>query len=253
MADNLSGLSPMLANEGYCVFAMNYGGDPRSMFGGFDDIRDSSLGTFGPFVNKVLAATGASQVDVIGHSEGSVMPRYWMRFGDSINTGGTPKIANMIGIAAISQGVLSADLALKVRTEEPFKSLTAALSKNGCPSCTQMMNGSDYITAINTTAVLPGQNFSGPAQPGVQYLMLATTWDNLVIPYTAGFSDHPQFTNTTLQDGCPIDHADHLSIIFDPRAYDIVLNTLDPAHQREVRCVATRPVFYAREQPRVGA
>ncbi len=249
MADNLSGLSPMLANEGYCVFAMNYGGDPLSIFGGVMDIRESALTQFGPFVDRVLAATDAQQVDVIGHSEGSVMPRYWMKYGPSVAPDGTPKVAHMIGVAPASQGALDAELAERLRSTEPFKSIQQAIADNGCAACLQLMNGSEFMASINSTAPFPGQRFSGPAQPGVSYMMLATTWDNFVVPYRAGFIDHPQFKNQTVQDSCMIDHADHLSIAFDPVAYDLILTELDPANQRAVRCVGTEPAFTSTEQP----
>lgn len=42
--------------------------------GGLTDIRDSAK-ELDAFVNKVLEATSATQVDVIGHSEGTVVPR----------------------------------------------------------------------------------------------------------------------------------------------------------------------------------
>jgi len=42
--------------------------------GGLTDIRDSAK-ELDTFVDKVLEATGATQVDLIGHSEGTVVPR----------------------------------------------------------------------------------------------------------------------------------------------------------------------------------
>ncbi|HBX76904.1 MAG TPA: hypothetical protein DEG43_04600 [Acidimicrobiaceae bacterium] len=249
MADNLSGLSPMLANEGYCVFALNYGGDPLSIFGGVIDIRESAIKQFGPFVDSVLAATKAEQVDIVGHSEGSVMPRYWMRYGSSVASNGSPKVGHMIGVAPASQGALDAELAERLRTNEPFKSVQKALAENGCGACLQLMNGSEFMTSINGAGPFPGERFSGPAQPGVSYMMLATTWDNFVVPYRAGFIDHPQFKNQTVQQSCLIDHADHLSIVFDPVAYDLILNELDLDNPRPVRCVATEPAFTSVEQP----
>lgn len=32
------------------------------------------------FVDQVLNATGASKVNIFGHSEGSIVPRYYLKF-----------------------------------------------------------------------------------------------------------------------------------------------------------------------------
>lgn len=34
------------------------------------------------FVDQVLNATGASKVNIFGHSEGSIVPRYYLKFLD---------------------------------------------------------------------------------------------------------------------------------------------------------------------------
>jgi len=248
MADNMSGISPFLANEGYCVYALNYGGDPQSIFGGVQDIRLSAIDQFGPFVERVLASTGARQVDVVGHSEGSVMPRYWMRFGNSVHPDGTAKVNTLVGVAPASNGAGLAGYAEAMQRTEPFAGLIRELGTNGCGACPQLMRGSDFFRVLNTAEPQPGERFSGPAQPGVRYLMLATSWDNFVVPYRDGFIDHPQFVNTRLQDVCPINHADHLAIIFDPTTLDLIADMLDPAAPRAVRCVATSPVFPADAQ-----
>jgi hypothetical protein len=40
-----------------------------------------------------------------------------------------------------------------------------------------------------------------------------------------------------MQDTCPLDASDHLSIISSPRTGRYILNALDPTHARPVPCV----------------
>lgn len=248
MADNMNGLAPQFANLGYCVFAMTYGATPGGLFGGLADIRRSALEQIGPFIDQVLNTTGARQVDIIGHSEGSVTPRWWMRYGDSVHADGSPKVANFVGIGPASNGADLGGYARQLRTTPPFSGIIDALANNGCAACEQVLAGSELLRDLNTTAARPGEQFSGPVQPGVRYLMLATEWDNFVIPYQYGFLDHPAVKNLTVQQVCDIDQADHLSIVFDPVAYDVIANFLDPQHPVSQRCVPTRPALWPLHQ-----
>lgn len=247
MADSLNGLAPYYANRGYCVFATNYGSF-GTIFGGLADIKKSSMRQFGPFVDRVLAATGADQVDVIGHSEGSIMPRWWMRFGDSTNADGTPKIAKFIGIGPASHGADLDGFANEIRHTFPFSGIIKAMVDTGCGACDQVLAGSQLLGELNSLDPQPGENFTGLAQPGVSYLMLATTYDNFLVPYEFGFLDDPAVTNMTVQDVCPIDQADHLSIVYDPVAYDVMDEFLTPGSVTDQRCVRTRPAFGVKDQ-----
>ncbi|HEX2893658.1 MAG TPA: alpha/beta fold hydrolase [Marmoricola sp.] len=72
---------PLLKNNGYCVFALTYGVTPGSAYpiaalGGLNSIPTSAA-ELGSFIDKVLAATGADQVDIVGHSQGTLMPDYY--------------------------------------------------------------------------------------------------------------------------------------------------------------------------------
>src|SRR3954463_16028398 len=60
--------APLLANNGYCVFMLDY----RDR--GFESI-EAAAGELSAFVDRVLGATGVGQVDVVGHSQGGMMPR----------------------------------------------------------------------------------------------------------------------------------------------------------------------------------
>ena len=111
MNDSWRAASPVLANHGYCVFALNYGGvSPASDFQGTGDIAASAR-QLASFVRQVLAATGAPKVDIVGHSQGGMMPRYYISF-----LGGAAKVAKLIGLAPSNYGTTLDGLAVLGRT-----------------------------------------------------------------------------------------------------------------------------------------
>src|ERR1700760_4760333 len=85
MADGFSALSPLLSDNGYCVFAANFGGAPGNLLQGTGDITQSAA-ELATFVTQVLSTTGAAKVDIVGHSQGGMMPRYYLKF---LGGGGT--------------------------------------------------------------------------------------------------------------------------------------------------------------------
>jgi len=93
MDQNWAVLSPRLKQRGYCVFALNYGNR------GLDRIQDSAR-ELEVFVDRVLRHTGAKKVSIVGHSQGGMMPRYWMKF-----LGGENKVADLVGIAPSNYGI----------------------------------------------------------------------------------------------------------------------------------------------------
>ena len=99
MAENWAMVSPLLADEGYCVSALTYGAEPGDPYiGGLEPIEQSSL-QLAAFIDQVLAATGASKVDLVGHSEGTVMPQYYLKF-----EGGAAKVGKYVALAPLYQG-----------------------------------------------------------------------------------------------------------------------------------------------------
>jgi triacylglycerol esterase/lipase EstA (alpha/beta hydrolase family) len=92
--DNWQAASPLLANHGYCVFTFNYGGtSPSADFQGTGDIAVSA-GQLAAFVSRVLAATGAAKADLVGHSQGGMMPRYYLKF-----LGGARYVNRLVALA----------------------------------------------------------------------------------------------------------------------------------------------------------
>src|SRR5690606_36074878 len=86
--NNWNGLSPILKDKGYCVYALNYGNTNAGLplLNGTGDMIASAK-ELGPFVNKVLTMTDAQQVDLIGHSQGGALIRYYQNL-----LGGAPKV-----------------------------------------------------------------------------------------------------------------------------------------------------------------
>jgi triacylglycerol lipase len=225
MTDNWQTISPLLADNGYCVFALTYGTDPgESELGGLVPMEQSAQ-QLSTFVQKVLAATGASKVDLVGHSEGATMPDYYVKF-----LGGAAYVDHYIGLSSVLEGTTFYGLAA---FEAMDPSGGASLTGSACASCTEFLTGSAFMDKLDA---------GGAAVPGVTYTLIETKYDELVVPYTNSFVTAPNVTDITLQDQCPLDAADHVSIAADPIAAQDVLNALDAAHAKAPACVPVAPV-----------
>jgi triacylglycerol lipase len=185
-------VAPQIRAAGYCVFSLSYGNNATG------DIP-TSAGQLGAFVDQVLAETGAAKVDLVGHSQGGMMPRYWMKFD-----GGASKVDDLVGIAPSNHG-----------TTNPL----AGPAGPFCPACAQQAAGSAFITNLNA---------GGDIQPGPSYTVISTRYDEVVTPYQSQALAGPssQVTNVVLQDKCRLDISEHLTIPDDPATVSWVLNAL---------------------------
>jgi pimeloyl-ACP methyl ester carboxylesterase len=222
-------MAPKLAAAGYCVFALDYGHrddapPPFDQFGGITAMEQSAE-QLALFVDAVREATGAAKVDIVGHSEGSIMPNYYVKF-----LGGAAYVDRYVGITPLWDGtnLLEAgtfnDLGRPSGGTDQFNQL---FFSNSCQSCPEFIRGSDFLKRMNDGP-------TGPRVEGVTYTMVMTKYDELVQPYTSGVMDGA--TNLVVQDQCLNDVSEHGAMAGDPVVLRDVLNALDPAHPQPVNC-----------------
>jgi triacylglycerol esterase/lipase EstA (alpha/beta hydrolase family) len=225
MSDSWQALSPLLYDNGYCVFALNYGSYNGSGALGVYATGEigSSAHQLAKFVNRVLVATGASKVDLVGHSQGGMMPRYYLKF-----LGGATNVHTLVGLAPSNHGT-TLDGIFTLASYFPGSNILLA----DCPACQEQEAGSPFLTQLNT---------GGDTVPGVSYTVIESRNDEVVTPYTSAFLSGPNVTNITLQDQCPLDQGEHLSMPYDHIADADVLTALDPAHPQHPACTPVLPV-----------
>ncbi|HEX8975823.1 MAG TPA: alpha/beta fold hydrolase [Solirubrobacteraceae bacterium] len=226
MSDSWRALSPLLVNHGYCVFALNYGaygGSGKLGIYGVGSI-EASARQLSAFVDRVLAASHARQVDVVGHSQGGMMPRYYLRF-----LGGAAKVHTLVGLAPSNHGTTLNGLSALPKV---FPGVGALLG-SGCPACMEQQRGSAFLRRLGA---------GGDTVPGVHYTVIQSRHDEIVTPFSSAFLSGPHVNNVTLQRQCRLDQGEHLSMPYDHIADGDVLNALDPAHQVKPRCSVVLPV-----------
>lgn len=236
---NWGPMAPRIKNAGYCVYALTYGVNPGtpwplSAMGGLTSMEDSAQ-ELAAFVDKVLASTGAQKVDFVGHSQGTLMPDYYVKF-----LGGAPKVDKYISLAPLWKGTtaggaseFTAKLDAAAATNPSAKAYADLLDEY-CGACSEMSAGSPFIEKMNA---------GGVYAPGVHYTNIMTKYDELVVPWTAGYVEGPDAVNIVVQDTCEQDYSDHLAIAASVRSQAMVLNALDPAHPVPVPCVFVPPFF----------
>jgi triacylglycerol esterase/lipase EstA (alpha/beta hydrolase family) len=227
MADNFSSISPLLYDYGYCVYAFNYGGAAGSPVQGVNDIA-AGAATLSAFVDRVRASTGAAKVDLVGHSQGGMMPRYYLDF-----LGGAAKVNRMVSLAPSSHGT-TLDGLTTLGTDLNILGIANNLLNTACTACVEQEVGSPFMTNLNA---------GGDTVPGVTYTVIETRYDEVVTPYQSALLSGSHVTNIVLQDQCGLDLTDHIGIAFDVIALTDMLNALDPSHHIPVPCVPVAPII----------
>jgi triacylglycerol esterase/lipase EstA (alpha/beta hydrolase family) len=203
--DSWNAISPLLKNNGYCVYTFEYGGT------GFIEATGSIVASASQLrteVDRVLAQTGAAKVDIVGWSQGGMMPRYYLK-----NLGGASKVNALVGLAPSNHGTTLDGLATLAGYFPGALDLVGA----ACQACQDQVRGSAFITALNA---------GGDTVPGVRYTVIQSRYDEVVTPYTSAFLSGSNTTNVLLQARCPLDASEHLSIIYDAIALRWVRNAL---------------------------
>lgn len=207
---NWNAASPYLANRDFCVFTFNYGAGAftAGQFYGLDTIPNSAA-QLKTFVDNVLSRTGASKVDIVGHSQGGMMPRWYIQF-----LGGASKVNSLVALAPSNKGTTLSGIA---GLADLVPGLADTFVFSWCKSCADQVVGSPVLQTLNA---------GGGTSPGVKYTNIVTKYDEVVTPYTNGFLSGSNVTNITVQDGCPIDLGEHLAISYDQRALWYVAQAL---------------------------
>ncbi|MGA5565497.1 esterase/lipase family protein [Streptomyces platensis] len=218
--DNWLGLAPYLLARGYCVFSLDYGQLPGvPFFHGLGPV-DASAQQLAAYVDRVLAATGTEKVDLVGHSQGGMMSRVYLKFH-----GGADKVNTLVGLAPDNHGT---DLNGLTRLLDHFPGAKGYIDKL-TPGLADQIAGSDILNRLNE---------GGDTLPGVHYTVIATKYDEVVTPYRSAFLDGPDVRNVVVQDLCGLDLSEHVAIgLVDRVAFHETANALDPAHATRTTCL----------------
>ncbi|MGW2384773.1 esterase/lipase family protein [Streptomyces sp. NPDC001658] len=123
-------------------------------------------------VKRVLAATGASKVDLVVHSMGALSSRYYLK-----NLGGTAYVDDFVSTAGVNHGTTAAGWCAWLYT-----------------SCAEMQTGSSFLTSLNSGDETPGS---------VSYASYWSNCDDALTPDTTAILNGA----TNVEVGC-VSHTD---------------------------------------------
>lgn len=222
--------SPAIANElflgnsiqaaGYthCVFELK-GTEELAEIPGTMNIAISAI-SLKLFVDDVLDWSGAAQVDLVGHSQGVLAARSYIK-----SFGGEPNVGKLVSLSGPNTG--TGFIPLLDFFAGPVFAVFGVTCEEVLP-CVQMQRGSDFITELNAGDMTPGS---------VEYYAFYTNNDELVWYWDEGlfgipFVNYdnaelgPGATNIELGEMCPFRIVGHLGMIADPVPIHMTLDAL---------------------------
>lgn len=176
-----------LRDDDFVVFSPDYG------VHGTQDIPTSAQ-DIGAYIEQVLAATGAEAVDIVGHSQGGLLARYWIN-----ELGGEDYVHHLITLGAPHQGTTLMGMLGGMFTTDMSQRVAAATIRRvfGAAGMQQVIGS----PLMETLAASP------ETRNHIRYTCYATRNDATVVPHENAFlgdrqptipSDHTTFQ---LEDG----------------------------------------------------
>jgi Lipase (class 2) len=173
---------------------------------------------------RTMSAAVGGKIDVVGHSQGGMLPRWAFRFWPDTRA----LVDDQVGFAASNHGTTQASFACQ----------------GSCSAADwQQSNSSKFIAALNSFQ----ESFSG-----IDYTEIYTHTDEIVQPNsddTGSSSLHDggaNVRNVATQDICPLDTYEHLALgTIDPAAYALAIDALTndpgPADPSRVNTLTSCP------------
>jgi triacylglycerol lipase len=179
-------LAARLRADGFSVYVYQLPGL------GFGDIAASAQQ-----LSDYVAGLGFAHVDLVGHSEGGLVSRWYLKF-----LGGTAHVGRYVSLGTPQYGTYVANIIA-------FLGVGDCL---GIPACQQMSLGSTLLAQLNRGDDTPGT---------VPYTTVRTLQDELVRPVdTATLNEGA--TNVLVQSACPLRVVGHIGLALDGTVYSIV-------------------------------
>ncbi len=161
------------------------------------ELPDNSMGDiqiaaeYVVYAVREMAAASGRRVQILGHSQGGMVPRWALRFWPDIR----PLVDDLVGFSASNHGTV----------------LSPAICLPGCaPAIRQQSFDSAFMAALN-------RDFETIA--GIDYTSIYTNLDQVVVPNvtllgaSSALAGEPiHVANIATQDVCPLNTAEHLTI-----------------------------------------
>ncbi|KAI2639243.1 Alpha/Beta hydrolase protein [Xylaria nigripes] len=214
-----------LNSRGYCTFSKTYGAHRiPNWIGGLRDMTMSSQ-EIADFIHEVKDKTGASKIDLVGHSEGGVQAIYV-----PLTQSGIPGIVGHI--VALGPAIRGATYwgftnmwYIGGDTTRAF--VGSLMHLIGCPACEQLA----------PDGVVTGQFAEAKkiAQEGNNITVITSKSDTLV-PADTSFIDEPGVRNVAVQTTCPDDGVGHAGLAWDKSVWRLIVNALEENDEQVFSC-----------------
>lgn len=180
------------------------------IFDGYTDVtlfELADLGTANPVdsaqllqgaVDGVLARTGATKVDIVSHSQGGIVTRYYLK-----HLGGSAKVDTFVSLSAPNNGAIATNVISYLLGDSTPANLEA------------MTTGSAFLNDLNS-----GVDVAAP----VKAFAIYSANDEVVNPPST--SSHDVGTNVLVQSQCPLSVIGHVGMIYSRTVYSGVRQAL---------------------------
>lgn len=198
-------LGTELRADGWCVFAPDYGKRGTAAM-------EESAVQLGAYIEAVRTITGAEQVILIGHSQGGLLARYWMR-----TSGQARYVKHLVSLGAPNHGTTMGGILSPLVTNNLTENIMHSLIHHWFgPVGFQQITGSEIFAVFNNGADDRdgdgGARYgSGELEDGVDYTCIASRQDTVVQPPETCFLNGPahQVRNVWVQDIIPRANVQH--------------------------------------------